>query len=310
MKRIAITTGDQDGIGPEVTAKALDEIGPLKGASFIVFRGPTAERLFRRLPFKRIMVSSLADALDLPPLSNVLIEVVGHHPVDWVEEAARACLSKELQGLVTGPLSKTLIKRTGRKDLGHTEILKRLSKAKAIYQGYLGREFHVVLATAHVPLKNVSSRLTPGTIKGAVAAASMLRGCLPGLQKKRPLAFVGLNPHAGEEGILGREDLGIRKILAQQKAKSVEGPLVPDAAFFPRNWKKYSVFIASYHDQGLIPFKMIHGQSRGAQVSLGLPFIRTSVDHGTAKDIAGKNIANPGSMKDAIHWCLRLTKGI
>ncbi|HRO66069.1 MAG TPA: 4-hydroxythreonine-4-phosphate dehydrogenase PdxA [Pseudobdellovibrionaceae bacterium] len=310
MKRIAITTGDQDGIGPEVTAKALRELGPIKGASFIVFRGSSSAKLFERLPFKRKICSSLEDALDLAPRSDELVEVVGDNPVDWVENAAKACLRKDLQGLVTGPLSKTLIRKSGRKDLGHTEILARLSKTPVLYQGYLGQEFHVVLATAHLPLKDVSRRLRPRVVKGAVFAADLLRSCLPRRKRKLPLAFVGLNPHAGEEGLLGREDLEIRRVLSRIKAPETAGPLVPDAAFSPANWKKYSVFIASYHDQGLIPFKMIHGQSRGAQISLGLPFVRTSVDHGTAKEIAGRNLANPGSMKDAVQWCLRLTKGL
>lgn len=309
MRRIAITTGDQDGIGPEVTAKALNEIGPVRGVAFLVFRGPASESLFRRVPFKRIIVLSLEEALELPARSDELIEIVGDNPVEWVEKVTRACLAGEIDGLVTGPLSKTLIRGTGRKDLGHTEIFKRLAKTSAIYQGYLGSEFHVVLATAHVPLKDVSKRLNPRVIEGAVSAAKILRDHLPATKRGRPMAFVGLNPHAGEAGLLGREDQRIQKVLSGLPKKTVTGPLVPDAAFFPQNWKKYSVFIASYHDQGLIPFKMIHGQSRGAQISLGLPFIRTSVDHGTAKEIAGKNLANPGSMKDAIRWCLRLTKG-
>ena len=124
------------------------------------------------------------------------------------------------------------------------------------------------------------------------------------------MALVGLNPHAGEKGLIGKfESENLKPVLTQIKKKhSVEGPLVPDAAFFDDNWKKYSTYVCLYHDQGLIPFKMVHGQDSGVHLTLGLPFIRTSVDHGTAKNIFGKNKANPNSMIEAVDWAIKLAK--
>ncbi|MES2962733.1 MAG: 4-hydroxythreonine-4-phosphate dehydrogenase PdxA, partial [Bdellovibrionota bacterium] len=120
-----------------------------------------------------------------------------------------------------------------------------------------------------------------------------------------------LNPHAGEEGLIGESELDVHAkalAFAAEKKIAVEGPLVPDAAFFEKNWKRYSVFVANYHDQGLIPFKMIHGQESGIHVTMGLPFVRTSVDHGTAKDIFGKDKADPRSMYQALEWAIRLSR--
>jgi 4-hydroxythreonine-4-phosphate dehydrogenase len=127
----------------------------------------------------------------------------------------------------------------------------------------------------------------------------------------RPLALLGLNPHAGEEGIIGDTEKKIHHSViesARERGVKIEGPLVPDAAFFEKNWSEYSVYIANYHDQGLIPFKMIHGQESGIHLTMGLPFVRTSVDHGTAKDIFGKNKADASSMTLAIEWAIRLSR--
>ena len=145
----------------------------------------------------------------------------------------------------------------------------------------------------------------------AVRAADELRKVLDKKQMSRPIAILGLNPHAGEQGLIGSVENRIHaKVLetAAEEKLNVDGPLVPDAAFFPKNWSKYSVFVANYHDQGLIPFKMTHGQESGVQVTMGLPFVRTSVDHGTAKDIFGKNKADPRSMLQALEWAIRLKK--
>lgn len=310
MRRLAITTGDPDGVGPEVTAKALRFLGPQPGVQWVIFRDPSSSAYFEKLPFRRRQVTSWEEAKELALSSRNLIEIVNSQtPGDWVETATLACLKKQMKGLVTGPLSKTGLQKSGRTDLGHTEILSRLAGGVPVIQGYLGQHFHVLLATAHVPLKKVSESLSDNRVKEVLKAAGEFRSLLPAADQKKAAAWVAMNPHGGEEGLLGDEDLRIQKVLRKFRSFPVEGPLVPDAAFRPAQWKKYSFYIASYHDQGLIPFKMIHGQSEGAQISLGLPFIRTSVDHGTARDIAGKNLANPGSMIDAIRWCVRLTKG-
>uniref|UniRef100_UPI0039E623D4 4-hydroxythreonine-4-phosphate dehydrogenase PdxA n=1 Tax=Bdellovibrio sp. TaxID=28201 RepID=UPI0039E623D4 len=199
----------------------------------------------------------------------------------------------------------------GFKDLGHTDILKRLSKTQYVNMGFVGNKFNVVLATAHEPLSQIAKTLNLQVLQEALLNANELRKKLPATQKSKPIGILGLNPHAGERGLIGHEETDLfPKILAfaHKRKIPVEGPLVPDAAFFPNNWKRFSLYLALYHDQGLIPFKMIHGQDSGVHISLGIPFVRTSVDHGTAKDIFGKNKANPQSMIDALRWAIKLAR--
>lgn len=311
--KIALTTGDVDGIGFEVTAKALHHLGPQKDVQFFLFRSESVDKKYLSLLDKkwtRITVDSFDEALkiDGPYLVDIASEL---SPAKWVELSAKACLQKNIDGMATAPLSKTSIQDAGYKDLGHTDILKRLSKTKAVNMGFVGEKFNVVLATAHLPLTKVSKNLNFTVLAESLKNADGLRRKLSAKQSKLPIAVLGLNPHAGEKGLIGDEELSLFPQLssfAKENKIPVVGPLVPDAAFFPENWKKYSVYLALYHDQGLIPFKMIHGQDSGVHISLGIPFVRTSVDHGTAKDIFGKNKANPHSMIDAIRWAIKLAR--
>ena len=312
--RIAITTGDPDGIGSEVACKALARIGPTAGAQFLLWTSPQIPKKHLRLldgKFKRKTVTQWSDAL--PLLSDDrkrLIEIRSHLPPPiWVEQCAQAALHGHLQALATAPLSKTSIADAGLSDIGHTDILKRVCGAKRVFMGFAGQRFNVVLASGHVPVREVAARLSADQLLAAMQAAALLRRFLKRSLQKLPVALVGLNPHAGESGLLGDEELTAHRSAlesARRAGLACEGPLVPDAAFFKANWRKFSVYVANYHDQGLIPFKMVHGQRSGLQISLGLPMVRTSVDHGTAKDIFGKNIADASSMRLAIEWALRL----
>lgn len=318
-RKIAITTGDTDGIGLEIAAKSLQRLGPQPGTIYFLFRHrrQSKSRWLRLLDrhFTRQTFPDLAEALSRlstgSSTKKLLIDICSvKEPPVWVEEVGLACLHGKIDGMVTGPLSKTLIRKSGMKDLGHTDILKRISRTPNVHMGFLGKHFSVVLATAHIPLKDVTYKLNQRAVENALWAGQNLRKSLPPTQRRRPLGLLGVNPHAGEDGLLGREERVLRKAAAKLRLKSVpvKGPLVPDAAFLPRFQKKYSVYIACYHDQGLIPFKMAHGSSSGVHISLGLPFIRTSVDHGTAKDIFKLGIADPGSMYDAIQWCSKLSR--
>lgn len=314
--RIAITTGDADGIGTEIAAKALAKIGPRSGVHFYLWRSPQCPvKHLRQIDskFKRITVSGWPEALEETPASSrELVDINSNlPPARWVEAVAKASLYGHIDGIATAPISKTGIIASGIKAIGHTEILKNVSDAENIFMGFVGKEFNVLLATGHMPLKEVSSRLSADIIFSALESADQMRTLLPPRKANLPIALVGLNPHAGEEGLIGHEeDEKFSQALERAKKNKipVEGPLVPDAAFFPVNWKKYSVFVSPYHDQGLIPFKMIHGQDSGVHITMGLPFVRTSVDHGTAKNIFGKNKANPNSMIEAINWAIRLTQ--
>ena len=314
--RIALTTGDADGIGSEVTAKALAKTGPKAGVSFYVWRSPRCPPRHLSLidrHFKRITVNSWPEALKVAPDSHKqLIDINSNlPPALWVEASAQASHFGHMDGMATAPLSKTSIISAGLKDIGHTGILKRVSKSKDVYMGFIGDKFNVLLATGHLPIDEVTSSLTTARLESAIRAAQQLRRVLDKKEAARPLALLGLNPHAGEDGLIGTTESKIHKAALETMKDehiAIEGPLVPDAAFFKENWSKYSVFVANYHDQGLIPFKMIHGQKSGIHITMGLPFVRTSVDHGTAKDIFGKNKADASSMTLAIEWAIRLCR--
>ena len=312
MKHIAITTGDVNGVGLEVTAKALHLLGPQKKNQFFLFRSQNSETSQLKhidKKFNRIVVRSLSEALSRKSKSSKdLFDIV--HPQKaphWVHDAATACHKNQLQGLVTAPLSKTLIQSCGFKAKGHTEILQAVSKTKELNMVFVGDQFCVILATGHIPLKRVSTALTEKVLSVALQRGLQLKKILPDKFKNKPVALLGLNPHAGESGVLGSEEaLLFKKVL--KKFPQIKGPLSPDAAFLKQNWGLYSIYVCCYHDQGLIPFKLVHGTKSGYHLTFGLPYIRTSVDHGTAFDLFGKNKADCSSMKEAISACLQLTK--
>jgi 4-hydroxythreonine-4-phosphate dehydrogenase len=303
-QRILITTGDSDGIGLEVTSKALARLGPQNNVQFVAIRQPSARTASVR-GFRASKVADLNEVNALPFDPRTLVWVQSPlSPAQWVEQAARACLKGEFQALVTAPLSKTSIISAGMHDIGHTEILARVCKTRDLFMGFVGEKFCVVLATGHVPLAKACRQLNASLLSKALHAAKQLRLILPAARAAKPIALVGINPHAGEQGLIGREELWFKRAIA--KDPQIQGPLVPDSAFLPHNWPRYSVYVCPYHDQGLIPFKLVHGFDHGVHLTLGLPFVRTSVDHGTAKDLFGQNRAQAGSMKEAISTAIEL----
>jgi 4-hydroxythreonine-4-phosphate dehydrogenase len=318
FKRILVTTGDADGVGFEVTAKALLTICReclVKDVQFIVFRSAQA-----LLPFEKRLLVQLKKAfttqelfsseasLDtsvVDPSKSLILIYSSQAPAQWVEQAARACLNKSASALVTGPLSKPEIHQSGYSDLGHTDILKRICQVSSANMCFLGRHFNVVLATGHLPLKQAPDALTESVLVQTLERAHQLYPFLPSKIARRPLGVLGLNPHAGDQGLIGDfEQKTLTPLLKKMRGRGipVEGPLVPDVAFHSSSWSKYSFYVSLYHDQGLIPFKMAHGFDSGVHLTLGLPIWRTSVDHGTAKDIFGRNKANSGSMQEALRW--------
>lgn len=315
VRRIGITSGDTDGVGLEVSCKALLRIKAPANINFILWRSNLVPSQLHNLLKKKFsiqQVSTFAEAASLKPSRNSLVEIVSSEPpARWVESAANACLSKSLSAMATGPLSKPGIILSGFRDIGHTEILQRVCNSKSAYMGFLGDKFSVVLVTGHLPLRGVSKSLSPEKIFSALLASRQLVSLLPLSKQLLPVGLLGLNPHAGDGGLLGLEELTLLSPLRKLSLKSnlrFDGPLVPDVAFQPKNWAKYSCYLALYHDQGLIPFKVIHNPGAGVHLTLGLPIKRTSVDHGTAKDIFGKNKANSESMLNAISWAIRWSK--
>ncbi len=299
---IAITTGDADGIGLEVTLKALHKIGPRKKIKFIVFQNESTPRFLAALA-KRVRSQFGYESLEFVTDNS--------SPALWVEVAARRCLKGDYAAMVTGPLSKETIVASGFNDIGHTDILQRIAKSDSVHMGFVGEHFNVVLATGHIPLNLVATSLTAKSLSNALTSAQKLRSYLPKILQSKPIAFVGLNPHAGENGLIGLEEGTLyKKFLSTlpPSANVLKTPLVPDAAFLKSTWGRYSVYVCAYHDQGLIPFKTVHGHDQGVHTTLGLPFLRLSVDHGTAKDIFGTNCANPGSMISVLTMAEKLVK--
>lgn len=316
LRHIAITTGDPNGIGFEVTIKALcssDLASSKDNCLFFLFRDRTQEmiqpKLFRVLDKKWTRLTFESVDLALAFVDQIKIKNNHARPflidlaltcsaVEWVILAAELCKKKILHAMVTGPLSKTLIRSVGRKEVGHTGIFKTLFPKSTLHMAFVGKYFNVLLATDHIPLSKVEAALTKKNISASKKAALHLRKYL---KLRKPIAVLGLNPHAGENTIIGSFEKKHLTLLN----KPFVGPLVPDAAFLKESWNKYSVLLCLYHDQGLIPFKMIHGQDSGVHITVGLPFFRVSVDHGTAFSLFNKNIANPSSMLEAINLSMK-----
>lgn len=325
MKRIGIALGDITGIGPEVTLKALAQLNEHETSRYLLIGDwdhlvALSESLGTRLPLEKES-SANPDARFL--VANPLTEPLPHDlqpgaapaaraAVAWLREAARRCLDGELGAMVTAPVNKEAIIRAGDSTfVGQTELLSELAGTDQTAMMLLGsddrgRWLRVALATTHVPIKEVASRLSREKILLAIELAAQACRDLDLPQER--VAVCGLNPHAGEGGKIGTEE--IETIIpaveeARKRGFNASGPFAADALFYYVFKGDYDAVVAMYHDQGLVPLKMI-GFESGVNWTLGLPFIRTSPDHGTAYDIAGKNIANPSSMIAAIRLAKQL----
>jgi 4-hydroxythreonine-4-phosphate dehydrogenase len=320
---LAISLGDVTGIGPEVTLKALAaELSVDQSRYLLIGDGEWLQRLNAqsglRIPLKpfhqdandgRVFFHSPVDPLtaDLPAASPVAARAA----VAWLAEGAGYCLRKQCDALVTAPVSKEAIIRAGVPFVGQTEYLSGLAATDRTIMMLLGaddrqRWLRVALATTHLPLREVADRLDQSKIELAIERAAQACRDL-GLPRAR-VSVCGLNPHAGEGGKFGTEEQTIITPAieaAREKGIDVVGPLAADTLFYYALRGDYDAVVAMYHDQGLAPLKMI-GFDTGVNWTLGLPFIRTSPDHGTAYDIAGKGVASASSMLSAIRLAKRL----
>ena len=310
---ISITTGDIDGIGTEVSAKALAQIGPDPSMRYILCRSVHCPKNHLDLLKKKFHLVSIRHwdevfTQDSLPADSLMDFVMRPHPTNWFEEATNLCLNQKIDGIVTAPLSKTEMFRSPFPFLGHTELLKSKCAPAHLFMLFVGKKFNVLLTTTHIPFKDISIALNKDLLVAALLHAHQFSSSFPSLRQK-PIGLLGLNPHAGENDLIGNfESQVLLPALKQVPHLHIEGPLVPDTAFLPKYWNRYSVYVCLYHDQGLIPFKTIHGQDSGAQITLGLPFVRTSVNHGTAKKLFNLDQANPNSMIDAIKWASYLVQ--
>ena len=314
MKRIYLTTGDPDGIGLEITAKALNKLGPQFGIQFVIYRSQyKADRWLKLIDrkFSRHTIPSFDPKKLNSHSSTTLIDVNSHELAPlWFRDCVKHCLKKPSEVVVTGPLSKPLFYSAGLNVVGHTGLLKEMCKNKNLFMAFKGKEFNVLLATDHIPLDKVSAQINLNYLKKVFQAGNEFVNQLPTRLRKKPMALLGLNPHSGDDGIIGREEIKTMEPLLKvtNNVPPIIGPIVPDAAFLKENWSKYSLYICMYHDQGLIPFKAVHGQNSGIHITLGLPFTRVSVDHGTAIDIFNKNKASPNSMFEAIQYAVNIVR--
>jgi 4-hydroxythreonine-4-phosphate dehydrogenase len=221
--------------------------------------------------------------------------------VEWVVDGAKRCLAGELAALVTGPITKELLHHAGYPFVGQTELLAHLSHTKRFAMMLAGGPLRVALVTIHTPLRNVAKLITARKIVEVIELSDQICRRF-GIRRPR-IAVAGLNPHAGEGGLLGDEERRIIAPAVKRAARrgiTVSGPHSADTLFYRAAHGQFDAVVAMYHDQGLAPLKLI-AFDNGVNLTLGLPFVRTSPDHGTAPDIAGKGIARPDGMIAAIN---------
>jgi 4-hydroxythreonine-4-phosphate dehydrogenase len=282
--RIAITVGDPAGIGPEIAAKAAaDE--RVRAVCEPVLYGPPADRRFE---------------------PGVLSAEAGRAAYDAICAAVKDALAGSVGAIATAPINKLAFAQAGVPWKGHTDLLAHLTGSRRVAMMFWSDPLTVVLATVHVPLAMVPSVLTRALVDDIIDLTARE---LPifGIAHPR-IAVAGLNPHAGEAGLLGDEEARVLKpAIDAARARGVDlaGPFPADTVFVRAVAGDFDAVIACYHDQGLIPVKLM-AFGHAVNVTLGLPIVRTSVDHGTAFDIAGRNIANASSMIEAVLLAARL----
>ena len=285
--RIGITVGDPAGIGPEIAEKAALDSRVLE----------VCEPVHYGLPIDPSIVPGRISAR------------AGQAAYDAIVKAVDDARHDRIAAIATAPINKEAFAAAGIPFRGHTELLAHLTGAPRIAMMFHADVLRVVLATVHIPLADVSRLLTGARMRETIelTASELPRFGFPSPR----IAVAGLNPHAGEHGLMGLEDEAVlRPAIEECRARgiAVEGPLPADTVFVRAMRGEFDVVIACYHDQGLIPVKLA-AFGRAVNVTLGLPIVRTSVDHGTAFDIAGKGIADPTSLIEATLLAARLASG-
>ena len=318
---VAITLGDPAGIGPEITLKLLSDptVAPrpmVIGDLGVLQR--TARALGTQLEVveisspaaatgrpDRVEVLSVRPLLESPPIARV-DAACGQAAFDYVRAAIELAKCGAISAIVTAPIHKEALAAAGIPYPGHTEMLADLGGAEHTAMMLANDELRVVLVTIHCSLREAIDR---ATFPAQLSAIRLADGGTRSFGVARPrVAVAGLNPHAGEGGLFGREEIEIiRPAVAAARAEGIDasGPWPGDTVFMQARQGRFDVVVAQYHDQGLIPVKYL-GLEQGVNITLGLPFIRTSPDHGTAFDIAGQGVADPGSLRMALIQAERL----
>jgi 4-hydroxythreonine-4-phosphate dehydrogenase len=285
--KIAITVGDPAGIGPEISERAAADASVRDICEPLLFGPP---------PHQHFQLGALsADA--------------GRAAYEAIVRAVAAARSGAVDAIATAPVNKEAFRLAGLPWTGHTDLLAHLTGSAHVAMMFHSEALRVVLATIHIPLASVPTALTQPSLEATIGLTAKE---MPRFGVGRPrIAVAGLNPHAGEHGLFGDEEQRIiSPAIEACRARGVDvsGPFPGDTIFVRAQRGDFDVVVACYHDQGLIPVKLL-AFGRAVNVTLGLPIIRTSVDHGTAFDIAGKGVADPGSMIAAVQLAARLARG-
>lgn len=317
--------GDAAGIGPEIIAKlfaaGLPEPALVYGDAGVL--AATIEQLGLASSLHVEIVSEPRMAGHSPGVINVLNRwqalpegitpgqpspLAGRGAYEYLCHAIDDAMAGKLRAIVTAPLNKKTMQAGGADYPGHTEILAERTHTEHYAMMLANLELRVILVTIHVPLSEVSKLVTPEAELNTIRLA--WQACRQAGINKPRVAVAGLNPHAGEEGRFGREDLDvIAPVIEKARTEGIDasGPWPGDTVFMRARQGEFDIVVAQYHDQGLIPVKYM-GLDQGVNVTVGLPFIRTSVDHGTAFDIAGRGIADPASLRAAYDLALAMAR--
>jgi len=289
LPRVAITVGDPSGIGPEIAEKASKDARVLEVCQPVIY-GPTGPAELSAYPAGQVSAAS------------------GRAAYDLIVRATADARSRRVAAIATAPISKAAFALAGLPWPGHTDLLAHLCDLEAsdVAMMFWSDSLRVVLATVHIPLARVPDAISTDGLHETIALTAR---SLPDFGIPRPrIAVAGLNPHAGEDGLLGTEDARvIAPAVERARAEGIDasGPYPADTLFVRAARGEFDVVVAMYHDQGLVPVKLA-AFGKAVNVTIGLPIIRTSVDHGTAFDIARQGVADPGSMIEAVLLAAKL----
>ncbi len=321
--KIAITMGDPRGIGPEVVIKAMARLSRQRGFLPLVLGDSRILAAAARPLGNRLKVVEVEEGYREWEPETVPVLALSHLPgrvagipspessraaFAYVAKAADLALSGKVEAIVTGPVSKEAISEAGIPFRGHTEYLAEESGTKEFVMMLAGKKLKVALVTTHLPLRKIFRFLREERIRSVIEMTH--QGLRDFFHIRSPrIAVAGLNPHAGENGLFGEEEAAISRAIRQASSKDllVSGPWPADSLFYRAKQGEFDAVVCMYHDQGLIPLKLLHFDD-AVNITLGLPFIRTSVDHGVAYDIAGNNRASSRSMEAAIHLAVQMAK--
>lgn len=308
---IGITMGDPNGIGPEIIAKAVQNSEVLNICEPVIYASLSVLRK-AELAFGLTIdckIEDKANYKDLEVNPGEINKKAGESSIYYIEEAVNDALDKKIDAVVTAPISKESTHLAGSVYPGHTEMLRDLTGAENAVMLFEGGPFKVALVTIHCALSEVPKLIKKEKVLSTLKICSQDLKSKYGIDDPR-ISVCGLNPHAGEAGAFGNEEINEILPAIHEAVKigiNAIGPFPADTLFYRANKGEWDLVLAMYHDQGLIPFKMLAFDT-GVNVTLGLPIVRTSPDHGTAFDIAWKGMAKPASMIEAIKSAVRLSK--